>query len=365
MVVLSTTLPSEGRSQLIVVGIDAHKKTHTGCAIGGMVGESLGEVTVAANQEGHERLLLWATSISSDRLWAIEDCRHVSGSLERFLVSVGETAVRVPPKLMAGTRRSARTPGKSDGIDARAVALAALREPELPRATLAGEERELRLLVDYRDQLVRERTVIQQRIRWHLHELCPDLDVPSRALDRGPWPGRVTRRLRQMDPGVQVEIVSTQLKRMIQMTKQIDELEKRIASMVKTLAPELLEIRGCGPLTAAKLVGEVAGVKRFANAGKLALHAGVAPLSVSSGQNQRHRLNRTGNRQLNAALHRIAITQASRDDRARAYLARKQSEGKTKREALRCLKRHLARVVFKALQRGEERGRLEALAATS
>lgn len=115
------------------------------------------------------------------------------------------------------------------------MALAALREPELPRATLAGEERELRLLVDYRDQLVRDRD--QQRIRWHLHELCPDLDVPSRALDRGPWPGRVTRRLRQMDPGVQVEIVSTQLKRMIQMTRQIDELEKPIASIVKTLAP--------------------------------------------------------------------------------------------------------------------------------
>lgn len=350
---------------MIVIGIDAHKKSHTACAVGGSVGEPLGERTVAADQAGHERLLFWGASMSGERLWAIEDCRHLSGSLERFLISVGETVIRVPPKLMAGARRSARTPGKSDAIDARAVALAALREPDLPRATLAGVERELRLLVDYRDQLVRERTVIQQRIRWHLHELCPDLDVPSRALDRKPWPSRVARRLRQMDPGVQVEIVSAQLKRMVQMTKEINDLERRIASQVRTLAPELLEIRGCGPLTAAKIIGEVAGVERFANAGKLALHAGVAPLSVSSGNNQRHRLNRTGNRQLNAALHRIAITQASRDDRARAYLARKQAEGKTNREALRCLKRHLARVVFNALQSGEERRRTESLEVAS
>ena len=156
--------------------------------------------------------------------------------------------------------------------------------------------------------------------------------------------------------------MSAQLRRMNQLTKDIDDLQRQIGALVKKLAPELLEIPGCGALTAAKIVGEVAGVERFVSAAKLALHAGVAPLDVSSGQNLRHRLNRTGNRQLNSALHRIAITQASRNDRARAYLKRKQEEGKTKREALRCLKRHLARVVFKALRRAEARHRDELLA---
>src|SRR4030095_1617777 len=107
---------------------------------------------------------------------------------------------------------------------------------------------------------------------------------------------------------------------------------------------------GCGTLTAAQLVGEIAGIDRFASEAKLAKHSGAAPLPASSGQRQRHRLNRKGNRQLNCALHRIAVTQARVHAPARAYLERKQTEGKSRREALRCLKRHLARVVFRILQ---------------
>lgn len=281
----------------------------------------------------------------------------MTGGLERFLIGLGETVVRVPTKLMTGTRKSSRTPGKSDSIDARTVAMAALREPNLPKATLACPEREIRLLVDYRDLLVSERRVIQQRIRWHLHELYPDLQVPPRALDRGPWPGRVARRLRKLQIGTQVEITLAQLGRMNQLTNLITGLEKRITALVKVQAPELLEIPGCGALTAGKkkILGEVAGVQRFSSAAKLALLAGVAPLPVSSGQNQRHRLNRFGNRKLNCAIHRIAITQADRNELGKAYLKRKREEGKTKREALRCLKRQLIRLVFNVLRRIETR----------
>lgn len=338
-----------------MIGIDAHKRSHTVCAIGAAVGEPIGELTIQADDAGLERMIAWAMPLAPERLWAIEDCRHVTGRLERRLIGLGETVIRVPPKLMASARRSTRTPGKSDPIDARAIALAAIREPDLPRATLPGEERELRLMVDYRDQLVHERTVVQNRIRWHLHELCPELDVPSRSLDRKPWPATVARRLRLIGPGVQTSIVAAQLKRMNLLTKEINDLERTITKTVRLLAPELLVIRGCGALTAAKIVGEVAGVKRFRSAAKLALHAGAAPLPASSGTSNRHRLNRTGNRQLNAALHRIAITQAARDPRARAYIQRKKEEGKSTREALRCLKRHLARVVFNALQQAETR----------
>ncbi|MGH2921104.1 MAG: transposase, partial [Gaiellaceae bacterium] len=120
-------------------------------------------------------------------------------------------------------------------------------------------------------------------------------------------------------------------------------------------AGELLALVGCGPLTAAKLVGEVAGVERFSGEGKLAKHTGTAPLPASSGERQRHRLNRSGNRQLNCALHRIAVTQARMYPPARAYLERKRTEGKSRREALRCLRRHLARTVYRTLQEMEDR----------
>lgn len=132
-------------------------------------------------------------------------------------------------------------------------------------------------------------------------------------------------------------------------TKQIRQLEREIAALVEQEAPQLLAEIGCGPLTAAKLVGEIAGVDRFSSDAKLARAAGVAPIPVSSGRRDRHRLDRGGNRQLNLALHRIAVTRARHDPTTAAYLARKQAEGKTRMEALRCLKRHLARHVHKLL----------------
>ena len=130
---------------------------------------------------------------------------------------------------------------------------------------------------------------------------------------------------------------------------RIDALEREIARMAETQAPELVAIPGCGPLTAAKMVAEVAGIERFRAPAKLARYAGVAPVPVSSGMRQRHRLDRTGNRQLNCALHRIAITQARLHPPARDYLARRVAEGKTPREARRCLKRHLVNVIFRAM----------------
>jgi transposase len=125
--------------------------------------------------------------------------------------------------------------------------------------------------------------------------------------------------------------------------------ERELAVLVALEAPSLLELPGCGVLTAAKLIGEIAGSERFANDARLAMHAGAAPLPASSGNRQRHRLNRSGNRQLNCALHRIAISQGRHHPPARAYLARKQAEGKSRKEALRCLKRHLARTVYRTL----------------
>jgi transposase len=338
---------------VIVIGVDPHKQTHTAAAVDAVVGEVGGERTVKARREGHARLLEWARSLASDRPWALEDCRHVSISLERFLLASGERVVRVPPKLMAGARRSARQRGKSDAIDALAVARAALRERELPVAALEGRSREIRLLLDHREDLVAERTAIQQRLRRHLHELEPEPQLPAGCLDRRCRLQRLGRLLARAEQTVQVRICRELVDRCLELTRRERELERELAALVTLEAPALLELPGCDVLTAAKLIGEIAGSERFADDGRLAMHAGAAPLPASSGNRQRHRLNRSGNRQLNCALHRIAVTQGRHHAPARAYLARKEAEGKSRREALRCLKRHLARTVYRTLTANE------------
>jgi transposase len=335
---------------VIVIGVDPHKQTHTAAAVERATGVLRSERTAKARQRGHEQLLAWARTLSSERLWALEDCRHVSGSLERFLLARGEQVVRVPPRLMGEARKGSREAGKSDAIDALAVARAALRERDLPLALLAGAEREIRLLHDHRADLVAERTRIQNRLRWHLHDLDPALEIPAGALDRPVWLDRVGRRLARVERTAQVRIAGELVARCRGLSKRINGLERELRALLEAEAGELLELVGCGTLTAAQVVGEVAGVERFATDAKLAKHGGSAPLPASSGQKQRHRLNRKGNRQLNCALHRIAVTQARIHEPARAYPARKEAEGKSRREALRCLKRHLARVVFRILK---------------
>ncbi len=331
---------------MIVIGVDVHKRSLTAVAVD-EVGRGLAELTAASALE----LLGWSTSLRGERLWALEDCRQLTRGTERTLLAAGERLVRVPPKLMAPQRRAGRERGKSDPIDALAVGRAALREPHLdhPRP---GEERlrELKLLVDHRDDLVDERRRAQQRLRWHLHDLDPELAVPLGALDRSVWLDRLARRLARGEQSVQVRIARGLLGRCRSLTRTILALDRELEQQVLETAPGLLELPGCGALSAAKLLGEIGPIERFDRDAQLARHAGVAPLEASSGKHRRHRLDRGGNRQLNCALHRIAITQARAHPPARAYLARKQAEGKSRREAVRCLKRQLARTVYTTLK---------------
>jgi len=169
-----------------------------------------------------------------------------------------------------------------------------------------------------------------------------------RSIVCGCWPG-LERRLGVYEDTVLVRVALDEIVRIRELTLKARELEREIKVRMRMIAPSLLAVPGCAELTAGKIFGEVAGVDRFRSDAALALHAGAAPLEASSGERSRHRLNRRGNRQLNAALHRIAVTQLRIHEPAKLYVKRKMAEGKTKREALRCLKRHLARVVFNAL----------------
>jgi len=207
--------------------------------------------------------------------------------------------VRVPPKLTVPERRAGRERGKSDPIDALAIARAALREPGLARPR-PGEQvfRDLKLPVDHHDDLVDERRRAQQRLRWHLHQLDPSFVVPAKALDRPAQLERVSRWLSRQEQELQVRLARELVARCRSFNRTIVELERELEQRTAELAPALLELPGCGAVTAAKLLAE------------------IGPIDHPS---------------------------------ARAYLERKQAEGKSRREAIRCLKRTLARVVFNTL----------------
>src|SRR5271165_2980335 len=193
---------------MIVIGTDTHKQSHTAAALEEGTGRLLAEQTVRAKRRSFDDLLLWGRYLDSERVWAIEDCRHVSGALERFLLARGERVVRVAPKLTAGARDSARERGKSDAIDAIAIARAAIRHgiETLPLAQLAGVELDIRLLVDHRERLVNTRTRLINDLRWNLHDLWPELEIPTGGLIAVHWPQRLTNRLARTAQTARVQI---------------------------------------------------------------------------------------------------------------------------------------------------------------
>jgi transposase len=337
---------------MIVLGADTHKRSHTIAAVSATSGELLGEQTVLSGAKGAVGLLAGARGLGEERAWAIEDCRHVSGSLERFLIERGERVLRVHSTLTASSRRKARGRGKSDGTDALAVARAALREGlnTLPAAHLDGPELDLRLLVDHRERLVRARVSVNNTLQWHLHDLWPDLEIPGSSLFYGKWGPRIARRLARAQQTMRVRIVRDELRRLRELTQSIKALEAEIADLVTRIAPHLLAEPGFGPLTAAKLVGEIAGADRFSSDAKLARASRIAPIPVSSGNTNRDRLDRGGNRQIHATIHRIAVTRLRCHPETQDYIARKRAEGKSTKDAIRCLKRHLTRRIWHLLQ---------------
>lgn len=334
---------------MVVVGADVHKRTHTFVAVD-QAGRELGHKTFEATTKGHQAAVQWGhKQFGVELVWAIEDCRHLSARLERDLLTAGQSVVRVPPKMMAEQRRIARTRGKSDPIDAAAVARAALREPDLPIASHDETSRELKLLVDRRDDLVKHRTATINRMLWRVHELDPAWAPKARSLDMAKHQQALAARLSDV-PGIVAELAREELQEIIEHTAKINAYAKRIEALVAVAAPTLLAMPGVGALTAAKLVGEAAGVSRFKSEAAFARHAGIAPIPVWSGNTKgRVRLTRSGNRQINAAIHRIAVTQIRLDGLGKTYYQKKKSEGMSNPEALRCLKRRLARVVFNHL----------------
>jgi transposase len=335
------------RTIVYVIGIDPHKGSHTAAVLD--VGEQLvGELRVVADRGQRDRLLRFAEPFTP-RTWAIEAAGGLGALLAQQLVAVGETVLDVPPTLSARVRLLdvGRT-DKTDPHDARSAAIVALRHSRLRTVTAVDHSAVLRLLADRHHDLVAQRT----RVICRLHALLCLL-IPG-GLPRLLSAQRAANALRGLRP---VTLVDIERKRMAgelltdvrRLDTQLAAIRTRIADAVESSGTTVTEVYGVGPVAAALIVGHTGDVCRFPTAGHYARYNGSAPIEASSGPRIRHRLNPRGNRRLNHALHVAAITQVSHDTPGRAYFDRKLAEGKSRKEALRALKRRISDAVYRQL----------------
>jgi transposase len=328
-----------------VVGIDTHKATLAACLIDD-VGLVLAEAMFANEPAGFAALLAWLREHGGVERIGLEGSASYGAGAARFLLAAGEAAVEVPPQLSHRERLRTRRAGKSDPGDALAIARVTQREAELPPVRLPDASREIGLLVEAREDLVAEATRIRNRLHADLVVLVPGYGTTAANLVAERHRKCVSQLLRRL-PGIHAELARDRLARLERLAAEARAHERRIEALVAD--HPLRTLPGAGALVTAKLIGEAGDVRRFRSADAFAMLAGVAPIPASSGQVSRMRLNRGGNRQLNRALFSIAFAQVRTHPPAQAFVARKRAEGKSWREAIRALKRHLARIVFRLL----------------
>src|SRR6266508_329072 len=317
-----------------VVGVDTHRDAHTIALIAALTGAVVLEIEVGADQRGYARALTLAFEhAAGSRLWAIEGSGSYGAGLARFLAEQGERVVEVERP-----QRTERTKGKSDRIDALRAARTALGQTKLALPRAGGARQALRALVTTRKGAVAtRRAALRQLTRAKLIARCARLRAERHAC---PELRGTTLALRACARRVQAA------------TAEERELRREIVRLVNELAPQLLAEPGVGPISAAQLLVSWSHGGRFAGEAGFARHAGAAPIPASSGQVVRSLLDRGGDRQLNRALHTILVARHKRHEPTIAYIERRRSEGKSVREALRCLKRFLARHLFRLLEAG-------------
>jgi transposase len=333
---------------MFMIGIDPHKGSHTAAAVD-LSQEVIDTIRVEADRYQRARLLAWAERFSP-RTWAIEGATGMGALLAQQLVAVGEHVVDVPPKLSSRVRLLERGRiDKTDPNDARSAAIVAWHNPLLNVVTGLDEHRVvLRLLADRDHQITANRT----RTICRLHALlcllieggtnrALTVDKAQQLLVKVNIDGPVTRE--RVAAGYQL------LDEIAVLDAARAEVRKRTATVIAATGTTVTDIHGIGPLTAAIIIGRVGDIRRFPTAGHFARHNGTAPIEASSGPKKRHRLNQRGDRQLNHAIHIAAVTQVGHDTPGRAYYQRKQEQGKTRKEALRALKRHISDAVYQRL----------------
>jgi transposase len=333
----------------VLIGVDPHKVSVAVAAVDEAGSELLEHARFPQDRAGLRSLERWARRFP-ERRWAVENACGLGRHLAVRLVSSGESVVDVPPKLSARVRvLSTGNARKNDELDALATALAASRDERLAAVDPEAASEMLRLLSERREDLVAERTRALNRLHGFLRDLLPggvagklSADRAARIL-RGIRPkGSASARLRRC-------LASEILRDLRTLDRKIADLSGRIEAEVEASGSTLTEIFGIGPILAARIIGTVGNVARFPTKAHFASYSGTAPLEVSSGEVVRHRLSMAGNRKLNYALHMVAVCQARSDTRGGVYYGKKMAEGKSPKEALRCLKRRVSDAVFRSL----------------
>ena len=337
-----------------VVGVDTHRDEHVLAVVVAPSGFVVAQRSVRASPSGYAQALRFAEQhAGAARLWAIEGAGHYGAGLARYLSGRGETVVEAG----RGPRQKRRLQGKDDGLDAIAAARTALASETLPLPR-AGQQREaLRLLLLARRSAVDVRRGALVQLR-SVIVTAPDVlrqelrGLPTQRLIQRC--SRLRRSTSRPPDGLATTLVLRSLARRVQAaTSEAAELETEILSHVRSLAPQLLDEPGVGPIVAAQLIVTWSHPGRVRSEAAFARLAGVAPIPASSGQTTRHRLSRGGDRQLNRALHTIILHRRHHDAATKAYIAKRVSEGKSQREAVRLLKRYLARHLYRLLQNQE------------
>jgi transposase len=332
---------------VITIGIDPHKRTLTAAALDPH-SRLLGQQRLAATSQAGTQLLAWAEQWPQRR-WAVEGASGLGRGIAQRLVAAAEQVLDVPAKLAARARLlSTSSARKSDLADACSVAAAAIHHRRLRPVALEDQTVVLRLLSDRRDDLVAERTRILSR----LHGLLADLH-PGGA-NRELSASRAAALLRRVHPITVVDVERKRIARELladvrRLDHQVKTASQLICQAVREHGTTLPQVYGVGPVLAAKLVGHAGDIARFPDRDHFASYTGTAPVEASSGDVRRHRLNRGGDRQLNTALHLIAVCQIRDPGPGQVYYQRKLAEAKTPEEARRSLKRHLANVVYSHL----------------
>jgi transposase len=329
---------------VITIGIDPHKRSLTAAALDSN-SRLLAQLRVPTTSQAARQLLAWAAAWP-ERCWAVEGATGLGRGIAQLLVAAGEQVLDVPAKLAARARllgtSSAR---KTDLADAASVAAAAVHHRRLRPVLLEDQTVILRLLSDRRDDLVAERTRILSR----LHVLLADLH-PGGA-KRELTATQAAAMLRQVRPVTVVDVERKRIARELladvrRLDRQVKTASQTIRTAVREHGTTLTEVFGVGPVLAAKLLGHAGDITRFPSRDQFASYTGTAPVEASSGDLRRHRLNRAGNRQLNTALHLIAVCQIRDPSPGQTYYQRKLVEAKTPEEARRSLKRQLSNVVY-------------------
>jgi transposase len=335
----------------LFAGIDTHKDTLAVAVIDDQ-GRLLAADEVTNSERGFERLAHLLEQHAVERV-GIEGSGSYGRAIAVHLALVWQpprkvTVVEVPT-IMTSRERRAQLKGKTDPVDALAIARVTARELQLPPVRLTvGPAADLRALLDYREDLLHERTALVNRAHADLTGLSPGYQHQISNL--------TTRaRVRQAldltadDHGTRADLTRRRLERVIAIDAEAATLKRQIAVLVEDASSSLTSIHGIGPVVAGRFLAEVVDVRRYPSRDAFAAANGTAPIPASSGRTTRHRYNPGGNRQLNKALYTIAITQIRGDTEGRRYYLRKRADGKTSREALRCLKRRLSDLVYRAM----------------